>query len=113
MEGDGPGPLLGTPDDSTVEALESMLEIVDGRPTSSAQDVIDAIVARARPHGRGSGDPIERAADLAASGQVAYARLVDRILESCASLGERNLVLSGGLRAPIPPTTADPRPLRF
>ncbi|NJC39832.1 carbamoyltransferase [Brevundimonas alba] len=87
---------FGTPDERLVNALESMLDIVDGRPRLPEQAVIDAAVARAKPYGRGPRDPIERAADLAASGQAAYARLVDRILESCAGLGERNLVLSGG-----------------
>jgi len=87
---------FGTPDEGLVEALASMLDIVDGRPRLPEQAVIDAVVARAKPHARSPGDPIERAADLAASGQAAYARLVDRMLESCASLGEGNLVLSGG-----------------
>lgn len=87
---------FGRPDEGLVEALESMLDIVDGRPRLPEQAIIDAAVARAKPHSRTPGDPIQRAADLAASGQAAYGRLVDRILESCAQLGERNLVLSGG-----------------
>lgn len=87
---------FGTPNEDLVDALESMLNIVDGRPQLPEQAVIDAVVARAKPHARASSDPIRQAADLAASGQAAYARLVDRILESCAALGERNLVLSGG-----------------
>jgi len=87
---------FGTPDDGLVDALETMLNIVDGRPQLPEQAVIDAVVARARPHARTPSDPIQRAADLAASGQAAYGRLVDRILESCVALGERNLVLSGG-----------------
>ena len=87
---------FGTPDDGLVDAMESMLNIVDGRPQLPEQAVIDAIVARVSPHARRPSDPIQQAADLAASGQAAYARLVDRILESCAPLGERNLVLSGG-----------------
>ena len=87
---------FGRPQEALVKALESMLDIVDGRPRLPEQAVIDAAVGLARPHARSPRDPIERAADLAASGQVAYGRLVDRILESCASLNERNLVLSGG-----------------
>lgn len=87
---------FGTPDEGLVDALESMLDIVDGRPRLPEQAVIDAAIARTKPWGRGPGDPVQRAADLAASGQAAYARLVDRILESCVPLGERNLVLSGG-----------------
>ena len=87
---------FGRPQEALVEALVSMLDIVDGRPRLPEQAVIDAAVAQAGPHARSPRDPIERAADLAASGQAAYGRLVDRILESCASLNERNLVLSGG-----------------
>ncbi|MDP3079681.1 MAG: carbamoyltransferase C-terminal domain-containing protein [Brevundimonas sp.] len=87
---------FGTPDEALVDALESMLDVVDGRPRLPEQAVIDAAAAVARRHARAPGDPIGRAADLAASGQVAYGRIVDRILESCAGLGERNLVLSGG-----------------
>ncbi|RZJ45954.1 MAG: carbamoyl transferase [Brevundimonas sp.] len=87
---------FGTPDEALVDALETMLNIVDGRPQLPEQAIIDAVVARARPHARAPSDPIQQAADLAASGQAAYARLVDRILQSCAELGERNLVLSGG-----------------
>ena len=87
---------FGTPDDGLVDALEAMLNIVDGRPRLPEQSVIDDIVARVAPHGRHPSDPIQQAANLAASGQVAYGRLVDRILESCLPLGERNLVLSGG-----------------
>lgn len=87
---------FGTPDEGLVDALETMLNIVDGRPQLPEQAVIDAVVARARPHARGPSDPIQQAANLAASGQAAYGRLVDRILQSCTELGERNLVLSGG-----------------
>lgn len=87
---------FGTPDEGLVDAMESMLNIVDGRPQLPEQSVIDAVVSRAGPYARKSSDPIQNAADLAASGQAAYGRLVDRILQSCAELGERNLVLSGG-----------------
>jgi len=87
---------FGTPNADLVDTLESMLTIVDGRPRLPEQSEIDALVARVMPYARKPSDPIQAAADLAASGQAAYGRLVDRILGSCASLGERNLVLSGG-----------------
>ena len=87
---------FGTPDAGLVDVLETMLNIVDGRPQLPEQAVIDVVVARARAHARRPSDPIQQAADLAASGQAAYGRLVDRILRSCSELGERNLVLSGG-----------------
>jgi carbamoyltransferase len=87
---------FGTPNESLVDALESMLDIVDGRPRLPDKAVLKAAAAVALRYTRAPGDPIERAADLAASGQAAYGRLVDRILASCADLGERNLILSGG-----------------
>lgn len=87
---------FGTPDPALVDAIETMVTIVDGRPQLPSQDIIDAAVARAVPHGRGPADPIERAANLAASGQAAFARLADRIIEACLPLGAQNFVLSGG-----------------
>lgn len=87
---------FGTPDPVLVDAIETMVTIVDGRPQLPSQDIIDAAVARAAPYGRRSADPIERAANLAASGQAAFGRLADRIIEACLPLGAQNLVLSGG-----------------
>jgi carbamoyltransferase len=87
---------FGTPQPALVEALASMVEIEDGRPRLPAQAVIDAAVAIAANHRRGTSDPVERAADLAASGQAAFARLADGIVAACLPEGETNLVLSGG-----------------
>lgn len=87
---------LGRPDPALVDAMETMVTIVDGRPQLPARAIIDAAVAQGVGHGRTPADPIERAANLAASGQAAFARLADRIIEACLPLGERNLVLSGG-----------------
>lgn len=87
---------FGRADPQLTDALAGMITIVDGRVRLGAQPTIDAAIARTRPYMRGADEPVERAADLAASGQAAYALLVDAILESCRPLGERNLVLAGG-----------------
>jgi carbamoyltransferase len=87
---------FGTPRPALTDAIVSMVNIVEGRPQLPPQEVIDAAVAASACSGRRACDPIEQAADLAASGQAAFARLADRIIEACLPLGAENLVLSGG-----------------
>jgi carbamoyltransferase len=86
----------GTPDPALVDALEGMLTIEKGRPQLASSDAIAAAIAAATKRGRRPSDPVDRAADLAASGQEAYRRLVDRMLSACLPHATRNLVLSGG-----------------
>ncbi len=78
------------------DSLAAMLSIENGRPKFNDQTLIDAACEAAARYGRGAGDPIMKAADLAASGQAAYARLADQVLTACARSGVRNLILSGG-----------------
>lgn len=87
---------FGAPDAALVEALETMLQIEDGRPRLPDQATLDAARSRAEPFMRAPDEDIQRGADLAASGQAAYGRLVDRMLTACLEPGDRNLVLSGG-----------------
>jgi carbamoyltransferase len=87
---------FGRPQPALTDAIASMVTIVDGRLQLPPQAVIDAAVAAAAPHRRAAADPIQRAADLAASGQAAFAGLADRIIAACLPQGERNLVISGG-----------------
>lgn len=87
---------FGSPDPALVDALETMLQIVEGRPRLPDQAALDDVRQRAVPFMRVPGEDIHRGADLAASGQAAYGRLVDRMLEACLQPGDRNLVLSGG-----------------
>lgn len=77
-------------------ALEPMLAIDRGRVRLADAAVIAAGRAAALKHARGPGDPIMRAANLAATGQAVYARLVDHILASCLREGTTNLILTGG-----------------
>jgi carbamoyltransferase len=87
---------FGTPRPELTDAIVSMVNIVNGRPQLPGQETIDAAIAAATPHGRTSADPIERAADLAASGQAAFGLLADQIVAACLPLGSTNLVLTGG-----------------
>lgn len=87
---------FGTPDAALVAALEAMLTIENGRPRLASADVVAAAMAAAATRGRAASEPIERAADLAASGQEAYRRLVDHMLSACLPQDCGNLVLTGG-----------------
>lgn len=78
------------------DSLVAMLSVENGRPKFNDQAAIDEACAAARRHGRTAADPIMQAADLAATGQAAYARLADQVLLACAASGARNLVLAGG-----------------
>jgi carbamoyltransferase len=87
---------FGTPDPALTEALEAMLTIDKGRPQLGSDDAIARAVQAAAAYRRNVDDPIEKGADLAASGQAAYARLVDQMLAACVPLGETKLILTGG-----------------
>ncbi|HEV2082534.1 MAG TPA: carbamoyltransferase C-terminal domain-containing protein [Brevundimonas sp.] len=87
---------FGTPDPALVDALETMLEIEDGRPRLPEPGVLDAARSHAAPFMRTADQDVDRGAVLAASGQAAYGRLVDRMLAACLGPEDRNLVLGGG-----------------
>lgn len=78
------------------DAMEAMVVVDRGRLRFADQSLIDRANDLAIRHGRGAGDPIMQAANLAATGQAVYARHVDRLLASCADGGTGNLILSGG-----------------
>lgn len=89
---------FGQVDEALVAPLTAMVDVVDGRLRLADGARLAAGVAAVAGRGRKRGDPVERAADLAASGQEAYRRMADRVLEACLA-GEaapRNLVLAGG-----------------
>jgi carbamoyltransferase len=87
---------FGMPDPMLTEALQAMLTIDKGRPQLGSADAIARAVRAAAAYRRNAGDPAEKGADLAASGQLAYAMLVDQMLAACVPLGETNLILTGG-----------------
>lgn len=79
-----------------VEALERLIEIDRGRPRAAPPEAWRDAVAGLSGFRRAPGEDVMRAADLAASGQVVYARLADRILEDAGVGAGGALVLSGG-----------------
>ncbi|WP_370209110.1 carbamoyltransferase family protein [Pararhodobacter marinus] len=78
------------------DALAAMVEVDNGRLRLADHATITKMTARLRKAARAPSAPIMEAADLAASGQAAYALLVDRILADCAGNGADTLILSGG-----------------
>jgi carbamoyltransferase len=89
---------FGRPIPDLVEALAGMLRIDRGRPRFADDETIARIRVLAGRHARAPGDPVMQAADLAASGQAAYAGFADRIIAAVADdeTGETDLILSGG-----------------
>ena len=77
------------------EALQSVLEVHNGRLRFAEDSVIEAARATAALHARASCEPLMKAADLAATGQAAYSLYLDKIIADIK--GEvPTLVLSGG-----------------
>ncbi|WP_414707744.1 carbamoyltransferase family protein [Rhodobacter sp. NTK016B] len=78
------------------DALAAILEVDNGRLLLADHATITAMIARLRQASRAPSAPIMDAADLAASGQAAYAQLVDRMLADCTDKDVDTLILSGG-----------------
>lgn len=88
---------FGTPIPELVEALERLLTVDRGRLRFADETVVAEVRRTAERFARASSQPVEAAADLAASGQVAFAAFADRILRDVAGEGgEDALVLAGG-----------------
>lgn len=86
----------GTPNQALVEALKKSIRIDKGRPYLPEMEVLKEVLEKAAPFNRLPGDYIMKAANLAASGQAAYAFFVDEMIRHCEGYGYTNLVLSGG-----------------
>ena len=78
------------------DALTSLLEVDRGRLRFVEREALLPLAARIRTFARAAGEPLMSAADLAASGQAAYAILADRILCESADGSDGNLILGGG-----------------
>lgn len=78
------------------DALDVILLVDNGRLRFADEALIDRAREVAARHGRAAKDPIMQAANLAATGQAVYARMVDRILQSCAGDETGNLIMTGG-----------------
>lgn len=86
----------GDPDMDLVEQLEKILVIENGRPVLADQSVIDSVAKAVQVHQRLPNEPVDNAANLAATGQLVYQRYMHRIMESLKQYKEENLVLCGG-----------------
>lgn len=86
---------FGSAQPGWVESMSSLLVIDRGRIRLAPPEVLATARETMASRRRGSDRPLMDAADLAASGQAAYASLADAILEACAPAGER-LILTGG-----------------
>ncbi|MEJ8574466.1 carbamoyltransferase family protein [Microbaculum marinum] len=81
---------------SLVEALAGMIVVDRGRILFADEAFLNAARRAVADHARAPDEPVMKAADLAASGQAAYAILVDRLLASVLDQGGGDLVLTGG-----------------
>ena len=93
---------FGRPIPELVTSLSTLLVVDRGRLRFGDQSCIDAVQAAVARHARAPSDPIMQAADLAASGQAAFALLSDQVIGFCAAegaangAGDGNLILTGG-----------------
>lgn len=86
----------GKPIEFIVENLKKLVTVRNGRLFFAPEDEMLSVISKIKPFYRKPGQEIMMAADLAASGQVAYAYFTDQILLHCEQYGEENLILSGG-----------------
>ncbi|MEM8663933.1 MAG: carbamoyltransferase C-terminal domain-containing protein [Pseudomonadota bacterium] len=76
--------------------LSALLTVDRGRLRFAPDEAIAAVDAQTRRFARSPGDPVDCAADLAATGQAAYAAFADQIVAAIAAEGDEDLILSGG-----------------
>lgn len=81
-------------------ALETLLTVKDGRLLFAAADRIAEVQQMASAHARTMSEPLMQAADLAATGQAAYAALADAVIGDLLAQqdgpGPFDLLLCGG-----------------
>ncbi|WP_394201660.1 carbamoyltransferase [Shewanella waksmanii] len=86
----------GTPNLDLAEQLSDILAIEDGRPVFAEHEVVAKVESTLQPFQRSANEPVESAANLAATGQLVYQRYMNSIISSLQKYDEENLVLSGG-----------------
>ena len=89
---------FGRPIPELVASLSRLLIVDRGRLQFCDEPCLAEVQAIVARHARTPFDPIMQAADLAASGQAAFAHVADQVLAACASQtnGTANLILTGG-----------------
>jgi carbamoyltransferase len=78
------------------ESMEAMAIVDSGRLRFADAEQLRKVTLQCRRHGRTPKDPVEQAADLAATGQAVYAAFADKVIASCMGPDLPVLVLSGG-----------------
>ncbi len=78
------------------DAMVSMMEVDRGRLRYAPAETLERARSLIERHARAADAPVMDAADLAASGQAAYAALAERVLAACDDGQTENLILSGG-----------------
>ena len=78
------------------DALSDVMTVDRGRLRFADKDVLRPIIEQLNAIARAPGADLMQAADLAASGQAAYAAFADKILAEGIDGAEGNLILSGG-----------------
>lgn len=79
------------------EVMRGMVAVDRGRLRFADPETLRRVTDRCQPHVRRPADPVEVAADLAATGQAVYAALADQVIADCIAGDERlPLILSGG-----------------
>lgn len=78
------------------DAMISMLQVENGRLRYPPPETLERCKAELSRHARTADMPIMDAADLAASGQAAYAAVTAKVLAACGEGAQGNLILSGG-----------------
>lgn len=86
----------GKPRQFLVDEFLKMIQIKSGKPYSASTTILADVVERLKLHFRTPDQEIMLAADLAASGQIAFGMFMDQILTHCEQYEEKNLILSGG-----------------
>lgn len=87
---------FGTVIPELCESMIAMVTVDRGRIRFAADDQLRAVTALCGPYARSPNDPVEQAADLAATGQAAYAALADQVIAACMDPDQSVLMLSGG-----------------
>lgn len=86
----------GSPDPAIVEQMVGLVQMVEGKLLFPPAETLAQLLVRLAPLARGSKANIMESANLAASGQTAYAQFADQLLAECLEGSEGNLILSGG-----------------
>lgn len=78
------------------DAIASLLQVDNGRLRNAAPETLARVRALLEGRQRTPAMPLMQAADLAASGQAAFADLATQVVAACADGSTENLILCGG-----------------